>query len=780
LVILRVDLSDPDRVVCTEAWRHAWDGQAYEETWGELRGGATPVLRDGHYHFMAHSVFPGEADQAGTAGLQLCYVGALMVLQGQPPFGPVLHSGQPLLALTPREQHLPHTPRLDPRCAEAAYPSGAITDGDDLIVSYGINERYAALRRIPWREAEAGLAPVIRRNRATLPARAWLAAAHPGRDASPDASPDAARDIAPDAARDIASDAASGPMPADLHRFALRAWWWRPGRRSPRASVNGEGRFTHGNFGDLLAPHLLGRMTGFAPRWQEDGVRLLTVGSLLQAARDGDVVWGAGFNGGHAAMRHAPRHLHVRATRGPISCDYLRRAGFDVSRVTQVFDPAILIGHLFAAEVAALRARIGNPPRNFILIPHFRDEAVMRRRYPAHAERIRSPDMPFFQMVAEILRSDLVVSSSLHGLIVAEALGVPAVWHRPVMGEDELKFHDYYLGTGRYRIVRVDTLDEAFTVSPMPLPTIDAAAMLATFPSFAELEELGVMVPPAPVPVGEAVSFAAPLPDSIVLESGWSSRESHGVWSDGERAHVELFVGEHPGADLVVELGLQGYVPRPDLPRRVIVSDDGGVLGAFEIVHARPVTFRFPLARARVTEGSLRLTFAIPEPLSPASVAGTSDTRRLGVALTSFRLRPASIPTTRDPDLHLAVGAKLYRPVSEVGRRRVFEVAVVDGPVRLLSRKAQPGEGSVGTFGLVAEDRRRLGVGVQEIVVSRGDATVVIAPDHRGLDHGWWPVEGAPGKQWRWTNGAAIVPVERGGAARIEVDVALTSSYPLL
>ncbi|MGE0226393.1 MAG: hypothetical protein AB7F35_25940, partial [Acetobacteraceae bacterium] len=42
LVILRVDLSDPDRVVCTEAWRHAWDGQAYEETWGELRGGATP------------------------------------------------------------------------------------------------------------------------------------------------------------------------------------------------------------------------------------------------------------------------------------------------------------------------------------------------------------------------------------------------------------------------------------------------------------------------------------------------------------------------------------------------------------------------------------------------------------------------------------------------------------------------------------------------------------------------------------------------------------------
>jgi pyruvyltransferase len=125
----------------------------------------------------------------------------------------------------------------------------------------------------------------------------------------------------------------------------------------------------------------------------------------------------------------------------------------------------------------------------------------MRRLYPQYSDSIRSVDAPFFETVGEILRSNLVVSSSLHGLIVAEALGVPAVWHRSLMGVDELKFTDYYLGTGRYRIVKADTLQAALKVSPMPLPTFDAVAMLATFPSFTDLEAHGVIVRRGPAEV---------------------------------------------------------------------------------------------------------------------------------------------------------------------------------------------------------------------------------------------------------------------------------------
>jgi pyruvyltransferase len=282
-------------------------------------------------------------------------------------------------------------------------------------------------------------------------------------------------------------------------RLALRAFWWRPGHVSPRSMQRADNlarhRFVHGNFGDLLASHLLGRLTGVEPQHHEDNPKLITVGSVIRTVRDGDVLWGTGLNGGFPQMLHAPRHLNIYATRGPISFDFLRRGGFDVSRVGMLFDPGSLVGHLFQAEIAALRRHIGNPPRDFILIPHFRDETVMRELYPQYADRIRSVDAPFFETVSEILRSNLVISSSLHGLIIAESLGIPAIWLRSPMGVDELKFTDYYLGTGRYRIIRVDTLQEAFKSSPMPLPVFDAAAMLATFPSFADLNAYGVIVP---------------------------------------------------------------------------------------------------------------------------------------------------------------------------------------------------------------------------------------------------------------------------------------------
>jgi Polysaccharide pyruvyl transferase len=474
LTILRADISDPHRVTLNHAYTHEWDSWSYENAYGALTPGATPVLHDGRYYLLGRSEFAGDADDLPPDSESRCHVGALIVLAGDPPFAPELYSASPLIELTSMERTLPHPPRPDRARVEVAYPTGLVADDRGLTVSYGINNAHAALRNIDWAAVARALIPVIPRSPRADRAQAWL-----GRDVRTEAQPAAV-------------------SPVEQGRLTCRAFWWRPGHVSPRSTQRAANlarhRFVHGNFGDIFAPHLLGRMTGAEPQHHEDNPKLLTVGSVIRTARDGDVLWGTGLNGAYAQMIHAPKHLHIYATRGPISYDFLRRGGFDVSRVGAVFDPGSLVGHLFQPEIAALRQHIGDPPRDFILIPHFSDETVMRELYPQYADRIRSVDAPFFETVAEILRSNLVISSSLHGLIVAEALGVPAIWHRPLKGVDELKFTDYYLGTGRYRIVRVDTLQDAFKSSPMPLPVLDTAAMLATFPSLADLDAYGVIV----------------------------------------------------------------------------------------------------------------------------------------------------------------------------------------------------------------------------------------------------------------------------------------------
>jgi pyruvyltransferase len=674
------------------------------------------------------------------------------VLSALPPFAPEFHSSRSLISLTPAEQVTVQGVRADHASADHITPCGGVTDDRGLIVSYDINHQYAALRRIDFVSLGPSLAPAIA--------------------------------CSPRVSQALQSDPRAGPgLIAQPDRRALRAYWWRASRINPHlaqaASTLPQGQFVCGNFGDLAAPHLLGRLVGITPRYHDDGPRLMSVGSTLQTARDGDVIWGAGFNGARPELVHAPRHLHVYATRGPISFDYLHRAGFDVSRVSNVFDPAILVGHLFADEIAKLRRHIGNPPRDFILIPHFSDDAVMRRLYPDYENHIRSADTPFFQMVSEILRSNLVISSSLHGIIVAEALGVPAIWHRPLMGEDELKFTDYYLGTGRYRIVRVESLQSAFRTSPMPLPSIDQDAILASFPSLADLEAHGVLVSPEPVVSGRMLSFAAGLPDSVRLVRGWSSPEPHGVWSDGKRADLEILIDDDATDDKVVELIMTGYVPAADRPQRIAVSDQTKTLGSFEIAVTKSVGLRLPLKNTAIDEGLLRLTFSIETAASPASLGRGDDTRQLGISLQTLRLRPCAWPSEYDAAPRLRHDGQEFMPVSADGQHYIFRLPAVAEDVRLLTRTLHPADGAIAALEVRVEDTRTLGLPVHQIVATRGKQSDVILAEDARLTDGWWGLEGADEKRWRWTNGDAALPIERGGPVIIDVEITQIPAYPV-
>ena len=66
---------------------------------------------------------------------------------------------------------------------------------------------------------------------------------------------------------------------------------------------------------------------------------------------------------------------------------------------------------------------------------------------------------------------DVVISSSLHGIILAEAYGVPAILLKPQV--DIVKYYDYYYSTGRINFPMADSIEQAMLIVPVELPKLD-------------------------------------------------------------------------------------------------------------------------------------------------------------------------------------------------------------------------------------------------------------------------------------------------------------------
>ncbi len=79
-------------------------------------------------------------------------------------------------------------------------------------------------------------------------------------------------------------------------------------------------------------------------------------------------------------------------------------------------------------------------------MPHFNEPSD---KYACYKDQLVLPNRQPAGFVRQLLGAELVVSSSLHGLILAEAYGVPSVYLDWGNGEDRFKYDDYDHGTGR-------------------------------------------------------------------------------------------------------------------------------------------------------------------------------------------------------------------------------------------------------------------------------------------------------------------------------------------
>jgi pyruvyltransferase len=92
--------------------------------------------------------------------------------------------------------------------------------------------------------------------------------------------------------------------------------------------------------------------------------------------------------------------------------------------------------------------------------------------------RLILPERPVQQVIAEISECELIVSSSLHGLITADSLGIECVWLRtskPLYGASEFKFHDY-------ESARQAPLNDPISYEQLSTTNVQDLASIATEP----------------------------------------------------------------------------------------------------------------------------------------------------------------------------------------------------------------------------------------------------------------------------------------------------------
>jgi pyruvyltransferase len=232
-----------------------------------------------------------------------------------------------------------------------------------------------------------------------------------------------------------------------------------------------------GNFGDLLGPVIVqalrDRADSPAAAPSAPTSRLLSVGSIVHLASDGDLVWGSGVNAKNAADEYRFRTIDVRAVRGPLTRAWLADRGVDAPAVYG--DPALLLPMLFPD----LRARSACKTRRLTVVPNLHDA----QRHGDHPDVV-DPRAPWRAVVDRIAQSEAVVGSSLHGIVIAESLGIPCALVRPG-DEPDFKYRDFYAGAGReIDEPFAETIEEAVarTDSWEPLDAWRAQSLIDAFP----------------------------------------------------------------------------------------------------------------------------------------------------------------------------------------------------------------------------------------------------------------------------------------------------------
>ena len=181
------------------------------------------------------------------------------------------------------------------------------------------------------------------------------------------------------------------------------------------------------NVGDAISPYLIKKISG------KDVYRIKTnffshvlgVGSTLGSASKASYIWGAGSIDGQTPKRGVARG-RVRALRGECTLGLVRAVLGDREFNVPLGDPALLMPLFFFPSVTA-------PPKKIGVVPHLVDRncgilAELSTVFSDYDLEIIDVGQEPEKFITSLCSCEIVISSSLHGLILSDAYNIPNIW----------------------------------------------------------------------------------------------------------------------------------------------------------------------------------------------------------------------------------------------------------------------------------------------------------------------------------------------------------------
>lgn len=231
------------------------------------------------------------------------------------------------------------------------------------------------------------------------------------------------------------------------------------------------------NFGDMLSPYVISELSGkdiiykntyhgtkhsikklilyilsmkineiqsISWWWEKT---LLGIGSIISFGHKHSAIWGSGFINENQHFNGGT----VYAVRGRYTDNKLKEEGF---RGTSVYgDPALLVPLIISPSKLKIN--------DIAIIPHWSETEYFIEKYGKKYKIIDLRTRDIKNVIEQITSCNRILSTSLHGIIVSHAYGVPALWikHKN-LHESNFKFYDYFSSVGIKEYEGLINIDE--------------------------------------------------------------------------------------------------------------------------------------------------------------------------------------------------------------------------------------------------------------------------------------------------------------------------------